>query len=418
MTSKRTRNWILALLFLGWSLGNLDRYIMNYAVLAITEDLNLSSSSTGILLSSFFAGYALMQMPGGWLADRFGPRKVLLSAVVIWSIFTGLTAVAWSLTSMIIIRFLFGIGEGGFQPASSKILSLTFPKAERARAMSVILSSSGIISLFIPLAAAGMLETIGWRTMFVIFGLAGVVIAVLYWFFIKIPNHPLEDEIVKTTIPTTTMNPQQNKGMFKALLKTPIIWNLLVAYFSIYAVNWGLSAWLPTYLVKSRGLDLVSVGWAQTIPAVTTIVGIFISGYVIDKLPKGKERLLGSVSCACIGVLLYLMFTASSVSAFIAYQTTVNLFIAFVVTLLPAIVLKQLPTSVTGTAMGIANTGGQLAGFITPMAIGFMVDAFNGSFDAAFWMLIAFSVVCIGALMTMNDKKGELFKQNEEEVYS
>src|SRR5690242_7578272 len=100
MISKRTRNWILALLFLGWSLGNIDRYIMNYAVLSITKDLQLSASSTGILLSSFFAGYAIMQMPGGWLSDKFGPRKVLLIAVISWSIFTGLTGAAWSLASM------------------------------------------------------------------------------------------------------------------------------------------------------------------------------------------------------------------------------------------------------------------------------------------------------------------------------
>ena len=128
--SARKRNWILALLFLGWALGNLDRYIMNYAVLSITEDLNLSASSTGLLLSSFFAGYAIMQLPGGWLADRFGARKVLITSVIMWSIFTGLTGAAWSMVSMVIIRFLFGIGEGGFQPASSKIISQVFPARE------------------------------------------------------------------------------------------------------------------------------------------------------------------------------------------------------------------------------------------------------------------------------------------------
>ena len=116
----RKRNWFLALLFLGWALGNLDRYIMNYAVLSITEDLNLSASSTGILLSSFFAGYALMQLPGGWLADRFGARKVLITSVILWSIFTGLTGAAWSSTSMIVYCFLFGIGEGGFSRPAQK----------------------------------------------------------------------------------------------------------------------------------------------------------------------------------------------------------------------------------------------------------------------------------------------------------
>jgi len=193
-------------------------------------------------------------------------------------------------------------------------------------------------------------------------------------------------------------------------LKTPLMWNLIIAYFCIYAVNWGLVSWIPTYLQKNRGLDLMSIGWAQTIPAITTIIGVYGSGYIIDKLPKGMEKVLGSISCAMIGILLYLMFTAKTVTLFIGYQTVVSIFIAFVITLLPVIVLKKLPSSITGSAMGIANTGGQLAGFVTPMAIGFMVDAFNGSFDAAFWMLIGFALICIVSLVTLNDQKGALLK--------
>ena len=154
----------------------------------------------------------------------------------------------------------------------------------------------------------------------------------------------------------------------------------------------------------------MSNGRAQTIPAITTIIGVYGSGYIIDKLPKGMEKVLGSISCAVIGLLLYLMFTAKTVTLFIGYQTVVSIFIAFVITLLPVIVLKKLPSSITGSAMGIANTGGQLAGFVTPMAIGFMVDAFNGSFDAAFWMLNGYALICIESLVTLNDQKGTLLK--------
>lgn len=399
--TKKSRNVILALLFLGWSLGNLDRYIMNYAVVSITGDLQLDASSTGIILSAFFLGYAIMQIPGGWLADKFGAKRVLLMAVIMWSIFTGLTAIAWSLTAMIVIRFLFGIGEGGFQPSSSKIIATIFPKEERGRAMSIMLTSGGIVSLIVPLLAAYLLGTIGWRMMFIIIGAIGAIIAFLYWKYIKLP----QDEAAIAGTENTT-----NKVNFKELLKTPLMWNLIIAYFCIYAVNWGLVSWIPTYLQKNRGLDLMSIGWAQTIPAITTIIGVYGSGYIIDKLPKGMEKVLGSISCAVIGLLLYLMFTAKTVTLFIGYQTVVSIFIAFVITLLPVIVLKKLPSSITGSAMGIANTGGQLAGFVTPMAIGFMVDAFNGSFDAAFWMLIGFALICIVSLVTLNDQKGTLLK--------
>ena len=369
----------------------------NYAVVSITGDLSLDASSTGIILSAFFLGYAIMQIPGGWLADKFGAKRVLLMAVIMWSIFTGLTAVAWSLTAMIVIRFLFGIGEGGFQPASSKIIATIFPKEERGRAMSIMLTSGGIVSLIVPLLAAYLLGTIGWRMMFIIIGAIGAIIAFLYWKYIKLP----QEQTVNNESVSTKVN-------LKELFKTPLMWNLIIAYFCIYAVNWGLVSWIPTYLQKNRGLDLMSIGWAQTIPAITTIIGVYGSGFIIDKLPRGMDKILGSISCAIIGILLYLMFTAKSVTLFIGYQTVVSLFIAFVITLLPAIVLKKLPSSITGSAMGVANTGGQLAGFVTPMAIGFMVDAFNGSFDAAFWMLIGFAAICIISLLTLNDQKGNL----------
>ncbi len=400
--TKKSRNIILALLFLGWSLGNLDRYIMNYAVVAITGDLSLDASSTGIILSAFFLGYAIMQIPGGWLADKFGAKRILLIAVIMWSIFTGLTAIAWSLAAMIVIRFLFGIGEGGFQPASSKIIATVFPKEERGRAMSIMLTSGGIVSLIVPLLSAYLLGTIGWRMMFIIIGLIGAFIAFLYWKYIKLPQ--------EQTVSTGSVGDGKvtTKVSFKELFKTPLMWNLIIAYFCIYAVNWGLVSWIPTYLQKNRGLDLMSIGWAQTIPAITTIIGVYGSGFIIDKLPRGMDKILGSISCAVIGILLYLMFTAESVTLFIGYQTVVSIFIAFVITLLPAIVLKKLPSSITGSAMGVANTGGQLAGFVTPMAIGFMVDAFDGSFDAAFWMLIGFAGICIISLLTLNDQKGKL----------
>ncbi|MFS0576463.1 MFS transporter [Sporosarcina sp. 179-K 3D1 HS] len=402
MISAKQRNLILFLLFIGWAIGNFDRYFINYAVLSITEDLQLSPTSTGMILSSFFAGYALMQIPGGWLADRFGSRRVLMVSVLMWSIFTAMTGAVWSLASMIAIRFLFGIGEGGFQPSSSKLISQTFPNDKRAWAMSIMLSSGGIVSLIVPLLSAYMLTTIGWRVSFLILGAIGVVITVLYFIFIKLPAHLQDEERISVG--------EKPQGIFKQLMKTPLMLNLFIAYYSIYAINWGLATWLPTYLVNVRGLDLISLGWAQTVPGLAMIVGIYLAGYIIDRLPLGKEKVVGAIACVVVSILLYLMFHAPSVTIFVAYQTIVILFISFVILLLPAIILKRLPSSVVGTSMGIANTGGQLAGFITPLAIGFIVQTFNGSYNAAFWMLIIFAVICMISLLTLNYRKGELLQ--------
>ncbi|PEF43541.1 MFS transporter [Bacillus cereus] len=394
MTSKNIRNRILFLLFIGWALGNFDRHIISYAVLFITKDLDLSASATGLLLSSFFAGYALMQIPSGWLSDRFGPKNVLIIAISMWSIFTVLTGAAWSLFSLVIIRFFFGIGESGFQPASTKLIAMTYPKAERARAISIVLSTGPIIVCIIPIISAALLTTIGWRAMFVLLGGVGFIVTVLYWYFLKSPKNDKEETDIHIA-------PSKKNEVTRSILKTLIMWNFLIANFSINIVQWGLATWLPTYFVKVRNIDLISLGWLQIIPGIVTILSTYISGYIIKQLPNGKERLAGGIACLGLGTSLYFMFTAPSVLAFITYQAITSSFIMFVIVLLPVLLLEQFPSSVIGTAMGILNTGGQLSGFISPLAIGVIIDTFNGSFNAAFWMLIVFSVACAGAILTM-----------------
>lgn len=389
-----SRNRILVLLFAGAFLANFDRYIMNYAVLFMSQDLNLSLSATGLLLSSFFAGYTIMQIPGGWITDRFGPKKVLVTAVFFWSIFTGLTGVAWSLVSLIIIRFLFGIGEGGFSPASSKLISITFTEAKRAKVMSIVLSSTGIIGCIIPILSTVILTTIGWRALFVILGVVGIIVTVLYWKFIELPEcNPKETD--------TQIDFSKEYVTIRNVFNEPNIQNLFIAYFSIYIVQWGLATWLPTYFVKHRNIDLITFGWLQLIPGIISIFSFYLSGYVIDKLPISKAKLVGGSSCIGLGISLYFTFSSSSIVSFVTFQTISSLFIVFICVLLPVMLIKQFSSSLVGTAMGVINTGGQLAGFVSPMAIGLLVEKFNGDFNVVVWMLIIFSIVCAGAILTI-----------------
>ncbi len=390
---KKVRKTLVVLLFLGWALGNLDRYLINYAVVYIGDDLALTATQTGLVLSSFFLGYALMQLPGGILADKFGAKRILLIAVIAWSIFTGLTAVAWTLGFMIIIRFLFGIGEGGFQPSASKIISSSFPENERSKVMSVMLSSGGIMAMLVPIISAALLVTIGWRAFFVIAGLLGIIIATLYSKYV-----PKDKEVEKSVQGTKV------KGILGILFKMPLMWSLVVAYFAIYAVNWGLNSWMPKYLTDVRGLDLVSIGWLQMIPGAIQIIAMLVFGYLIDKLDLKVNKLIGAICALFLGGFLFLMFNAESIFLFITYQCIVTLFLTFVVLLLPTFVLKRIPSEYAGTAMGMANTGGQLAGFVTPTLIGFTVDTFDGSYDAAKWLLVVISIICVGAILSISQK--------------
>lgn len=388
---KKVRKTLIVLLFLGWALGNLDRFLMNYAVVHISEDLSLSATESGLILSAFFLGYALMQLPGGLLADKYGAKRVILIAVIVWSVFTGLTAIAWTLSVLLVIRFLFGIGEGGFQPAASKIISTSFPVNERSKAMSIMLTSSGIMAMLVPIISAALLVTIGWRAFFVIAGFLGVVIAFLYWKYVP------KDEVSKESV-----KGPQVKEILRVLFKKPLMWSLVVSYFAIYAVNWGLNSWMPKYLTDVRGLDLISIGWLQMIPGAIQIIAMLLFGYLIDKLDLKVNKYIGAVCALILAGFLFLMFNAESITLFITYQSIITLLLTYVVLLLPSFVLKRIPAEYAGTAMGMANTGGQLAGFVTPALIGFMVDSFDGSYNAAMWLLVVISIICVAAILTIS----------------
>lgn len=383
---------ILALLFFGWALGNFDRFVINYAIVDISKDLSLTATNTGIVLSIFFLGYAIMQIPGGLLADKFGSRKIVILSIFFLSLFTGLTGVVNSLGMMLVIRFLFGLGEGGFMPASTKAISETFPREERGRAQSILLSSGGIMAILTPIIAAYLLTSIGWRPLFVGIAVIGMIVVVLLFLFLKLPH-------TTPSLNSSGVQAQQSQSPLKTVLKMPLLWSIFVSFFAIYTIQWGLTSWIPSYLSTARGLDLVSIGWAQSIPGIAMLIGMLLAGVIMDKVPEGKEKWPGIIGTILIAVLMYFMFTATSTTNFIIFQTIVTFFIAIVIILLNAFLLKNTPTSVAGSAMGFVNVGGQLAGFFAPTLIGLIVDK-SGSFDMAFWMLIGFAVVCLIAVCT------------------
>lgn len=412
---KKARKLMLVLLFLGWALGNLDRYLINYAIVYIGADLSLTSTQTGVILSSFFLGYAIMQIPSGLLADKFGAKKVLIAAVILWSIFTGFTAVAWSLTAMVVIRFLFGIGEGGFQPAAAKIIATTFPRNERGKAMSILLSSGAIMGTLVPIISAVLLITIGWRMFFIIAGALGIVIAILYWKFIKVPNAVEDEEVEEVVVQEAKVtDPNENKGILKKIFKMPVMWSLIFAFFTIYAVNWGLNSWLPTYLTNVRQLDMMSIGKLQLLPGVIMIIAMWAFGFVIDKLSLKTAKLFGALSALLLAVVIFFMFQASTMLVFMTFQTIMSVLMTYLVVLLPTLVLNVVPSQVAGTAIGIANTGAQFAGFVSPMVIGYMIDMSDGSYNTTVWMLIGLCTLCLISLVTANTNSKKSARGEEE----
>ncbi|HWL22684.1 MAG TPA: MFS transporter [Ureibacillus sp.] len=386
---------ILALLFLGWCLSYLDRMAMNVGIVEIAKDFNLSPSVMGVVLSSFFAGYALMQLPGGWLADKFGSRKVIVIAILFWSIFTVLTGMAWSLMSMIMIRFMFGLGEGAYPAASSKAIADVFPKAERTSAQTIMMSSNSLGGVIAPLIATPLLVWIGWHNLFITIGILGIFVAALLWYYLSPKNMQVE------TVEEETVQ----KASFKDVLKIRTSWQLAIMWFGVSTVVWGLISWMPPYLVNVRGLDLMSMGMLTSIPALAGAVGVIIGGQLIKSLLSGKEKYLAIVSFIIMIASLYLLFNAPSVSLVITYQAICMLFHGPIVAIIFSLPHKMFPKNVIGSTFGMINLGGMIGAFLAPMVMGYLIEVFNGLYVSAFMYIIACAVLGIFAAAGLITKK-------------
>ncbi len=398
MNSKVTNKYItFVLLYIGFCISYVDRVAINIALASIGKEFSLSPSTMGVVLSTFFVGYAIMQVPGGWLSDKFGSKKVIILSLFLWSLFTLGTGYAWSLTSLIVIRFMFGIGEGSFPPASLKGIAEAFPKAERPKMTSALLSSNYVGSAIAPMMIVPLMLQFGWRNMFHIFGILGIVYIILYWLLIKPAKMQEQEEQAAAG--------SKKKINIKELLKMPIIWQLVVAWFGLSLVNKGLDSWMPTYLLTVRHLDLKSVGLLTPLPFIAAGISTAMGGWVMDRFFDRKEKYLLVISALLTAFFLYFMYTAETVMMVIAFQSLVYFFKSFVFAAALSLPMKLLPGSVAGSASGLINVGGQSAGFISPLLIGFMVSAFNGSYDAVFWFLIG--AACLSALSSVTIKNRE-----------
>ncbi|WP_343721746.1 MFS transporter [Herbaspirillum seropedicae] len=366
---------VLVLLYLGWCVSYIDRAAITFAATQIASEFHLKPSDLGILLSSFFLGYSLLQLPGGWLADRYGSRPVIVISILLWSLFTGVTGMAWSVTSLVMIRFIFGVGEGAFPAASVKGVAENFSRDERPKMSSLLMSSNYIGSMLAPLLIAPLILHYGWRTVFHYIGIAGVVFALVYWF------------CVRPVRPGVGGAGAINKQAFMALMKMPLMWQIVAVWFGLSIINKGLDTWMPTYLMTVRGLNLKAVGLLLPLPYIMAGLSTAIGGWVMVRFFDGREKLLLIGSSLLTAVFVYCMYSAASVEGVIAWQCLAYFFKSFVLATCIALPTKMLQAQLVGSGVGMVNLGGQLAGFISPLVIGFLVSAF-ANYDYAFSFLI------------------------------
>jgi sugar phosphate permease len=401
LSKRKTSVVTFVLLYIAYCISYIDRAAISLALAQIGKDFNLQAADLGIVISAFFLGYAAMQVPGGWLSDRFGSKYVVIVTIVMWSLFTAFTSLAWSLASLIAIRFIFGIAEGGFPPASIRAIAEVFKKDSRPKMSALLLSSNYAGSMAAPLIMAPLILWLGWRHAFNTIGVAGIVFAVVYFVFVPHLGRAGDPDAGASSAKA------ENRAPMRELMKNPLLWQLMVVWFGLSCVNKGLDSWMPLYLLQQRGLDLKTVGVVAPIPFVMATIATAMGGWVMTTFFAEREKYLLIGSSALTGIFLYAMYKSETLTALIAYQSVVYFFKSFVLASVVALPTKLLRDDQIGSGVGMVNLGGQSAGFVAPAAMGFIVTG-TGSFDAAFGFLVAMTAMSVVVASTINTAQAKL----------
>jgi sugar phosphate permease len=402
----------LALLVIAGVVNYIDRATLAVANPLIREELGLSIAEMGYLLSAFLWAYAFSQLPTGAMVDRLGPRLLLTMGLSLWSLAQLLGGLVQNFTQFFGARVLLGLGEAPQFPTGARVVRDWFNQRDRGLATGVFNCASSLgTAIAVPLLTYLMLS-FGWRTMFVIMGVAGLIVAALWFLLYRNPGE------VDLTAPENAYRTQGDPpgqrtkvtfGEWKLLFRFRTTWGMIFGYFGCIYLTWIYTAWLPGYLEIERHMSVKYTGWAAAVPFACGVVGGVLGGYIADILvrrgvePLKSRRypaaiaLLGTAACTVAAAYVSsnaLAIAFISVSLFLVYVTS---------TCAWALSSVAVPTNCTASIGAVQNFGGYLGGALAPTVTGLIVQN-TGSFVPALVVGALIGVVLAGCYLFIVDQ--------------
>ena len=378
------RNRVLVLLCSLTTLTYLDRICISIVGVRVKAELALTNEQFGWVLAAFSLSYALFEIPSGALGDRIGPRAVFVRIVLLWSVFTALTGVVSGLVGLLVVRFLFGVGESGTYPNIILVVSRWFPVVETGRALTWVGIGSQIGSAVAPLMIVPLAIAYGWRVPFFVNAVIGVVWAlVCYGWFKDFPGgmkniSPAERHLIESQ---SRFSPAHRLVPWKVIFKNPTLWALMLMYFCCQWSNYFFVAWMPVYLQEGRHFSENEMKTITFILFVVGIAGFLAGGFVGDALVKWKgltigRRFVGLTGLGLCGVLIFFAAILPSSRVAAACLIGANFGFSFGVMVSYA-VCTDIGRNNAGTVTGAMNFFGQMGAFTLSVVFGKMVDTMH-----------------------------------------
>lgn len=426
MSSKiGNRRWgIITLLSLCYLVLYMDRSNMSMAGSSMMEYYGWSAVEFGLVSTAFFIGYAIMQMPGGRLADRFGGGKVVIIGALFWSVFVFLTPIGSTLSLMLFIRMLMGLGEGAALPAIHSILAKWVPKKETGKATGFVQAGLPVgIAITMPIAT-WIIQTWNWQTVFYSFAFIAPVWCLLWWKFGK-DSPDLHPKISKEELDYIQadqgLHTNGQKGLLskRDIMSTKSVWFCALSYFCANYLFFLFMTWLPTYFVNGRGLNLHSSALYSMMPYLVAIFTYPFGGYLADAASKkfGQNtgrKLFPIIGLAIAGILLILGSKATSVGAAVTLISASNGFLTLTMGgffTMPMVFSQKNAGMITG----MFTTLGTIAGILAPSITGLIIQL-SGSYDYALYVGAFIALVGSALLMTICKVEPIMSKAEKEEL--
>jgi MFS family permease len=378
------------LLFAASLINYLDRAAISFALPLISSDFHLTAQDKGVLLSSFFWSYSLMQLPIGWAADRFNLRWLYAGAFIIWSLAQGLTGLAGSLAALLVFRILLGVGESIYLPGGTKIVSVLFAPKERGLPSGLFDFGTRTGLVVEGLLVPWLLVHFGWRRTFLILGLTALVwLAPWFWVF---PRN------LQAARATTASAEVASGSVFRALLNRNLL-GICLGFFCFDYYWYVLVTWLPDYLVTVRQFSVVKAGFYASLAFFTFGIAEPIGGWLADSLiRKGwdETRTRKGIVTVAFTMGIFLIPAMRSVHTGLAIGLLIAASLVGLATgNLLAILQSCARSEVVGIWTGAENFAGNLAGIVAPLAVGFLISS-RGSYVPGFQLA---SVILLAGLL-------------------
>ncbi|SHJ09094.1 MFS transporter, ACS family, D-galactonate transporter [Pseudozobellia thermophila] len=398
MTKKRYS--VLAMVFITVVINYLDRTNISIAASALQNDLGLDSVQLGYIFSAFAWTYAILQIPGGFVADRLNSRLLYALLLALWSIATLVQGMVNSFAALLGLRASIGVFEAPSYPINNLVVSRWFPESERASAIGIYTSGQFLGMAFLLPILAIIQSHLGWRGLFYVSGAVGLLWALVWYLRYRDPqNHKTvskdELEMIKKgggvfeDGTKSGMVPDFNLSDIKKVFSYRKLWGVYLGQFCLGATSIFFLTWFPTYLVKYRGLDFIQSGFLASLPYLAAFVGVLMSGFGSDLMVrKGFSPEVSRKAPVLLGLLLSTAIVGANYTdntALVILFLSIAFFGNGLASIAWVFISLMAPKNLMGLTGGAFNFIGGLSAIVVPVIIGYLVK--DGDFSPALFFV-------------------------------